>query len=785
MHEVSSKTQLSCLALDVQGQVQGVGFRPFVYRLARHHSLKGEIFNHESGAGALLEGDSQSLENFKNELQRMARKPIKIDSLNFKQIQARGFRDLSIKTDAEITATNSVGLRRLHLQPDSSTCPDCWNDYFNPKSRYYGYAFISCSICGPRWTITHTLPFERHHTSYQSFPMCSDCRADYESPQDRRFHAQTVSCPACGPQLKLLGPQSETNLTAQVSKLLSQGAVGAVKGLGGYQLVCDADNRDAVIRLRKLKDRPHQALAVMFKDRNVFKDFGGSLDDWFNLTAPESAVHCLENIRLPLKEWIAPELSHVGCMAPTTPLHHSIMPDSGLLIVTSCNKKSFPIARSLEQVPFLLSNEIDFILDHNREIVFSIDDSVVRNETLLRAARGYTPKIQKIKPNLTTVLALGADLKNSAAVIHSDHLIELPYNGSLSDLDGAQVVKEQLSKQLKLLNLNPEVVLCDRHPNTLSSEINPFSDLPALPVSHHSAHALAVQNPHDKLILTFDGTGINEEFEINGGEAYVFENNHLIHALSMRPMPLVGGDSSIREPWKSLTAVLATAGFDKNKIAELLPELSEEKLSVIFRLALNTQTLHNTSFGRWFDAAAALICFKTRSQTYEAQAPMILESLALEYYRYLQENKFNYEDCLFDSTDRFVYVEELPLSKKTSRRTRIDGIKMLAYLAEANLSGKTNLQSKESLYRAAYHAHLLAAEVTAYAVMKTSENFKFKEVVGTGGVFQNEIFSLLLNLKLQKYGFQFQRPTQQTLNDQSIARGQLLSHVSLKEEHYA
>jgi hydrogenase maturation protein HypF len=782
MHEVTNKTQLSCLALDVQGQVQGVGFRPFVYRLARLHSLKGEIFNHDSGAGALLEGEIQNLENFISDFHDQVEKPIIIDSLNLRHTPVNGFVDLKIKFP--IKSKNSNGERRFHLQPDSSTCSECWKDYFNPQSRFYGYVFISCSSCGPRWTITNKLPFERENTSYSAFPLCSACQHDYKNSANRRFHAQTISCPTCGPKLRLIGPDAEENLTEQISKLLSRGAVGAVKGLGGFQLICDASNPKAIQRIRKIKDRPDQALSIMYKDISIFNKYGGKLSDWNKLIEPEAAIHCLENIYLPLNELIAPELFQIGCMAPTTPLHHSIMPDSGLMIVTSCNKKSFPIARTFEEISFL-QNEMDFILDHNREIVFSIDDSVVRNRHLHRAARGFRPKVLKVKPCPKTVLALGADLKNSVAVLHSTHLIELPYNGSLGDLDGLETIKKQVEKQMKLFEVKPEVVLCDRHPQTMTVEINPYPELKTISISHHFSHALADKNPEEKIILTFDGTGFNEETIASGGEGYILKNDKLIQVLSMRKMPLVGGDSAIQEPWKVLTAILAKAGFDKTQILQLMPDISDESLTVIFEIAQNENLLQTTSVGRWFDAMSSLITFKNRKQTYEAQAPMILESSALQYFNSRTKIDFNLENFSYNDAELFVTEIKPDFGAIETPIFEIDGIGMAAYFTKLIISDDTKLLNREAINKVAFDIHFLIAEVSAIGIRKISEKYNIKIVVGSGGVFQNELFSYLLKFMLQKKGIKFHRPSWQTLNDQSIARGQLLSRIILKDENYA
>ncbi|PWU20299.1 MAG: hypothetical protein C5B49_04475 [Bdellovibrio sp.] len=791
--------------IDLCGQVQGVGLRPFLFRLASQNRLQGIIFNHPAGAGADLEGDPEDLRIFLAQLRNnLNRPPLKIENLFCRETKPRGFSGLQLVEEKNAPARSDCGgadgaalggearqgadlgaavarqavgrqvvAVRLSAPPDLATCEQCWQEYLDPASRYYLYPFISCTACGPRWTVTRGLPFDRERTSLADFPLCPECLEIYRNPLDRRFHAQTLSCPKCGPRLSLRAHLAHPRTVGaaevetpsplwEVAKRLSSGEVGVLKGLGGFQLVADALNEQAIQRVRHLKARPDQALAVMFRDHRSFLRFGGTAEQWALLKTPVGPILSLPGLHLPTQKMLAPDLSELGVMAPTTPLHLAVMTGIEAMVVTSANRHGMPIPRSVQELEFAnqtssgsaahATKDVDFILDHNREICFAIDDSVLRGDQILRAARGLRPQVEACEDH-GNILALGADLKNSCALTAGGLMIDLPYNGRLENLQGLEEIRDRLKRQLDLFSFCPREVAVDQHPQSVTPLLNLFPNAEVTRVPHHWAHALAVAEDGD-LILAFDGTGWNGEAamnerrqrsrdvwgepEINGGEGYQFVDGRLHHVLQMAPLPLVGGDSAVREPWKVLVTALTSVGFPEERLFDLLPRVARAEIQVIAQLARSTPLLCS-SVGRWFDAASALIVFGSRTQTYEAQAPTILE-------RDADASATRLADCPAPALPAQSFLKE------ENGKLIFEAARLLPLMAETGWPHR------------AWLAHAWMAELVASAVAK----FSPRRVVGVGGVFQNEIFSKLLAARVKLF-----RPTHTPVNDQSIARGQL------------
>jgi hydrogenase maturation protein HypF len=761
MHRMNLLTQppnKACLELDLAGQVQGVGLRPMLFRLAQSLDLTGLIFNHETGARAELDGPVDQLEKFCIEVQRNAQSPVIIRELRKHLTAARGFHDLRV-VQRPVTQRAAFTAQSLSLPPDIATCVECWRDFFDVKHRLFLYPFISCSTCGPRWSILQQLPFERASTTLHEFPLCQDCVVSYEDPVDRRFHAQTLSCPKCGPRLTLLTNANTTSmLSADVisntKKLLREGAVGLIKGIGGFQLVGNALDSGVIARIRDLKSRPNQALAIMINNMECFLEIGGTSLAWQCLTSAAAPIGSFDEIRLSTRELLAPDLRELGVMAPTCGLHYLLGESASPLVVTSGNRKGSPLPRDLSEISFEIGRHVDFILDHNRKIAHGLDDSVVRGELILRKARGLAPQIwprrQRTK-SMPTIVALGADMKNSAAIAYNDIVVELPYAGELGDVTGLERQRQEIQDVLDLLHLKPVCASIDIHPASLTGYLCPQGVTSTQVVPHHLAHAFAVAQSFEvDLILTFDGTGLNGKGELKGGEGYLCVDHSLIPRLSLRASPLVGGDTSIRFPWRAAVAMLATKNFPMEKIQVLFPEVPVDHLTTIMTLS-RSRSLGTmcSSLGRWFDAAAAIVEFGSRETSYEAQGPIRLENLA-EY--------FNQYEALPDCVNC------------DDQLTEVDGSALLVQLAQWRLNGQFSTGAL------AFLAHDQMARAMARAIF----TLRIRSVVGTGGVFQNEVFFARLKHHLEAVGIALSRPHDFPVNDQSIALGQL-AYLNWKE----
>jgi len=523
--------------------------------------------------------------------------------------------------------------------------------------------------------------------------------------------------------------------------------VGLIKGVGGFQLIGNALDAGVIARIRELKARPAKALAIMINNLQNFLAIGGTASDWQRLTSAAAPIASLEGIRLATSALLAPDLREIGVMAPTTGLHYLLGDSDSVLVVTSGNRKGSPLPRDLSEISLEVGRDIDFILDHNRRISHGIDDSVVRGDLILRKARGLTPQVwpgflgtEKKPPTV----ALGTDMKNSAAIAYNGTVIELPYAGELGDLAGVERQRQEIQNVLELLCLKPEFATVDNHPASLTDYLRPQGISNTRPVPHHLAHAYSVaKDTNVDMILTFDGTGLNENGELKGSEGYLYTDHLLAPRLSLRASPLVGGDTSIRFPWRSAVAMLTTTNFPLVKLQALFPEITKNHLITMMKLCRSGSLASMcSSLGRWFDAAAAIIEFGSRETSYEAQGPIRLEHLAVP---------FDHNEALPDCVDT------------SGPLTEIDGGALLVQLAEWRLAGQLSTVSLA----------FLAHDQVARAVARAISRFNVRSVVGTGGVFQNQLFFARLSHHLEVDGIVLMRPSGIPVNDQSIALGQL------------
>lgn len=606
------------LKITVQGQVQGVGFRPHVYRIATELGLTGRVKNNASGVDIEIQG--QNIDHFIRRLQAELPPLAEIDTLKHKNI-------LIEKNEKKFTIEKSeLGNIKTKIAPDATICDYCLTELFDPHSRYYRYPFINCTHCGPRYTITYHLPYDRSTTSMHSFVMCEHCRSAYQNPLDRRYHAQPIACKKCGPQL--------SKNISDIANDIRAGKIVALKGLGGYQLICDAKNTNTIQRLRQNKNRATKPFALMVFDLACAKQIVNcTAEDEILLTSRERPIVLLPKKNAVLPDEIAPNLNLLGVMLPYTPIHYLLFDElrESILIVTSANISGSPLIIDDHEAQKKLSSIADVIVSYNRNIVVRVDDSVARiidkKPVFIRRARGYAPRAITLPYDIPPTLALGGYLKNTICVTRGREAFLSQHIGDLNHAETIQFYRNTISHLLKILDVKPECVAHDYHPDFYSTRIANEFNCPVFSVQHHHAHLAACAAEHgitDNAIgIALDGFGLGEHFESWGGELILYQNTHYQRLGSLKPIMQPGGDRATKEPWRMAASILYELNqsteiakrFVKYPQSKLIAELLEKKI----------HSPLSSSCGRLFDAASALlgIC---EIANYEAEAAMALES---------------------------------------------------------------------------------------------------------------------------------------------------------------
>lgn len=605
--------------LAIFGAVQGVGFRPFVFRLATDLRLAGFVLNSASGALIELEGDAAVIELFRDRL--MAEAP---PACRMLAIEATWLAPLS-STAFEIRESHQAERKTAAILPDLATCPECLAETLRPGERRFGYAFTNCTNCGPRFSIITAIPYDRPSTTMAAFPLCPDCRREYESPEDRRFHAQPIACPICGPQL------SEP-ISATVESL-RRGEIVALKGIGGYQLLCDATSRAAVQRLRERKHREAKPFAVLFPSLASIEQHCFVANEERSLLASSAAPIVLLHRRR-ASGALAPEVDgfspYTGAMLPCSPLHHLLMREMATpLVATSGNRSDEPIAIDNDEARVRLAAIADRFLAHDRPIARPVDDSVVRlgpaGAMMMRRARGYAPLPIVVSDELPSVLAVGAHLKNTVAIGVGRMVFMSQHIGDLETPEAVAAFERAIDALSRLYDFTPEAVACDLHPDYVSTRHAASLGLPVIPVQHHLAHAAAcaaengVAPPY--LGIAWDGTGLGTDGAIWGSECLAVEGDTVARVSHLAPFTLPGGDKAARDCRRPAFSLLATAGLP---VAHA--KLSDTEAAVMEQMI--ARRLHSpttTSMGRLFDAVALLAGVASANQ-FEGQAAMRLEA---------------------------------------------------------------------------------------------------------------------------------------------------------------
>ncbi len=621
------------VGLRVRGTVQGVGFRPWVYRLATLQGLGGFVRNDSQGVWIEVEGDPESVRLFPEKLRAGAPPLSRVQAVEAVQLHPHG--DVAFLVSASERETGVAAA----VPPDAATCAECLRELFEPRDRRYRYPFVNCTDCGPRYTIVREVPYDRARTTMDAFALCGACRAEYEDPSSRRFHAEPNACPDCGPRLELIrdGRPSlfrEEALRAAVAELVA-GSIVAVKGLGGFFLAADGSREDSIARLREKKRRPHKPFALMARDLEAVRSFAQVSDAAIRaLLSPAAPIVLLPaKTRAGLAESVAPGLSEYGVMLPYTPLHHLLLADGPpVLVMTSGNVSEEPIAKDDLSAREKLSGIADAFLLHDREIHARADDSVVRAigdaVAPVRRSRGFAPDPIALGFSAPSVLAVGAELKNTVCLTRDGEAYLSPHVGDLENPETFDFFEEVIAKLERLLGVSPTAIAHDLHPDYRSTRWARRSDLPLIGVQHHHAHiasCLAENGRSSPTIgVAFDGTGCGPAGDLWGGEILLADLAGFRRLGHLRPIALPGGEAAIRQPWRLAVAALDDAGEPQEELLGIDPA---RRSAVLRLLRKGVAAPLATGAGRWFDAVSALlgVCHEI---SYEGQGAVELEALA-------------------------------------------------------------------------------------------------------------------------------------------------------------
>lgn len=756
--------------IEVRGVVQGVGFRPFVYRLAQQFNLSGFVCNTPEGVLIEAEGGDPALARFSNCLIH--------DCPPLADIRDVVTRDVNPLHDLDFTIRASLerASESILVSPDVATCDDCRREFTNPADRRFGYPFTNCTNCGPRYSLIEDVPYDRAGTTMREFRMCADCQAEYSDPDNRRFHAQPNACPDCGPGLSLVDPsglnlpvvstpEGGTNpnldVIREVRRLLFQGKVVAIKGLGGFHLVCDAENGGAVNGLRAVKRRSDKPFALMSANVSSVARFCiVSKADQKALQSSRSPIVILS--RRPgsrISDAVAPGNNTLGVMLPYTPLHALLFgdspenpPDFTALVMTSGNLSEEPIVTSNEEALRRLGSVADAFLLHNRRIHMREDDSVVRvfqgKERVLRRSRGYVPTVIDLGEPLAEVLACGPELKNTFCLTRGRLAIMGQHIGDLENYETLEFFEETLANLKRLFRVEPKVVAYDLHPRYLSTQYAfEQSSLHRVGVQHHHAHiasCMAENGLKEKVIgVAFDGTGYGTDGQIWGGEFLVADFEQFERRAHLRYFPLAGGDMAVRQPWRPALSCLREAfGKDLPGGLPLWGAVSAKQTDFVLQmLEKGINTVMTSSCGRLFDAVASILGLR-HEITYEGQAAVDLEMAAL-------------------AGTEGVY----PFQMEFTDPWQVDVSPMIESIV-------SELQERESVGSIAARFHNTMAVIIAEVCRELRRRETLNKVCLSGGTFQNMLLLERTLAALGGYGFDVYLHEKVPPNDGGISLGQ-------------
>ena len=627
-------------SLRVKGIVQGVGFRPYVYQLAKKYGLRGEIANTSSGVHLHVEGTPKTFDSFLKDLPKKCPPLARITEISSNPEPVRDYENFLIAESKKEETIFTL------ISPDVSVCVDCLGELLDPEDRRYQYPFINCTNCGPRYTIIEHIPYDRPFTSMKSFQMCDDCRSEYEDPTNRRFHAQPNACHACGPHVALYDKHRKRMITPDpiqsVIELLKQGKIVALKGLGGFHLSVDAENGDGVERLRQQKHREEKPFALMSCDVDRVRTFAHiDAEEEKLLTSLERPIVLLKKRQSnSIAEQVAPKNRNFGVMLPYTPLHYLILNhELKALVMTSANMSEDPIIIDNEEAFERLSDVADFFLTHNRDIILRSDDSIVKRTAqktrLIRRSRGYVPTPLLLKAKMPPILACGAELKNTICLTRDKEAFLSQHIGDLENFQTYEFFLMTIQHLKKILGINPEIIACDLHPDYMSTRYaEEQKDIPLVRVQHHHAHIVGcmAENGLDGEVigLSFDGTGYGTDGALWGGEVLVCDAEKFKRTASLSYVPMPGSSAAVKEPWRMAVSYLYDAFGPEmwDLDLPLIRDIGEEKIRIILdMISKRINAPLTSSLGRLFDGVASILGIRNRVN-FEGQAAMELEMMA-------------------------------------------------------------------------------------------------------------------------------------------------------------
>jgi len=754
----NNETQLA--RISARGVVQGVGFRPYVYALAKKYKLSGWVCNTSEDVRIEVEGARKKLDHFISSLEVEAPPLARIESLSVDFGRPAGYRGFEIRS-----SVTHPGKYQL-VSPDISTCVACLNDIFTQDNRRWHYPFTNCTNCGPRFTIIKDIPYDRPLTTMSSFKMCRECQNEYADPLDRRFHAQPNACPVCGPQLQLTDNLGNTvdcrDIIEKTADLLGEGRIVAIKGLGGFLLACNAEDTAAVVRLRQRKRRPSKPFAVMLRDIAEVRNH-------CILTGEEERLLSSPQAPIVLLRWsesssicrqVGPGLKYLGVMIPYTPLHHLIMRETGLpLVMTSGNVSEEPIAGQNSEALRRLGKIADYFLLHNRDIHSTYDDSVTMvTDTipqLIRRARGYAPYPIHLIHKIPQLLACGAEEKNTFCLTHDDHAFVSQHIGDMENIETLEHYSRTVELYKQLFRVQPVAIAHDMHPEYLPTkyalEEAEKHNLRTIPVQHHHAHVASclADNGVDKAVIgvAFDGTGYGVDGKIWGSEFMVADYKSFKRAGQLEYLPLPGGSAAIKKPYRTalsyMLVLLGNSTFDSRM--GFLNHISGDEIELVSRqVATGLNSPLTSSMGRLFDAVSAMSGIRPTID-YEAQAAIELE---MQAYDAIDERGLYSFSLTGDRDYTIILLHEL-----------------VAGVADDILRGC-------SIATVSMRFHNTIAHMTRDVCLKIKDQSGLSTVALSGGCFQNRLLLGKVAALLKQSGFHILTHRSVPANDGGISLGQ-------------
>jgi len=733
------------LKIIIEGQVQGVGIRPLIYRIAKTNSICGWVVNNGGNVTIFAQGHENKLDKF----------VALIESNPILNQQIQKFDNTPDNALTDFTIEQSVNSNSpKYIPQDRAICQECLDELFDPNNRRYHYPFISCTKCGPRFSLIKSFPLDRNNNSYVAHPLCDSCLREYSNPDNRRFHAQNISCPQCGPTLTLTSTEGRTysNIISEASKLLEDGKIISIKSSSGYRLIADATSYQTVKRLRKRKNRPDKPFALMVENiDSVNKVCITTETDLTLLQSLENPILILpKKDNIDIASNVSPNINKLGIYLPGSGLEHILLKDFGKPIIsTSANISGESLIYDNEIAKQKLKGIADAFIHHELEIINATDDSVIQTSQKslpIRLARGFTPIETTLPYHIEEpIVALGAQDKVTLSVAWGNRLVTSSHIGDLNSHSCFLSLQNSLDTLLKLYNIEAKRYLIDKHPSYTSSQWIKKQNLPHTEILHHHAHAssLYLEMPQNEqaLIFTWDGTGLGENQQLWGGETFLGRAGSWKRVASLRPFPLPGGEKCTKEIWRVGCSLLHSCGVE-------LESKTEHMLMTKQIIASQINTPLNSSIGRLFDGAAAILGVLDKT-SFDAQAAIYLENLATS------------------NTKDFIKLE---LQKSSNGELIINYTPLIAALN----NGQRSIEYRATLF----HNSL------SYLILDCSnhilKNSKIKNIGLTGGVFQNQLLSEKAQQLLNEVGYNVFTHSKTPCNDASISIGQIVEYISKK-----